>query len=179
MIRNPDGSAYRLQGKISQFDTTGRNADLFNRFDEPLFRLYGSPVYYYEVLIDLTTVDRIHLEDRGKLFSPVPIQLWGLYEPAIDENISNEYILDVPNTEIIIEFNYRAILAAIGHPPKVGSRIFTPHRGENWIIIERRAAQFRGWQVLHMELLCKRFQETTTTGEGNVSQPEPDYKVNG
>lgn len=177
MIRRPDGTPYKLKGTMQQFDPDSPAHDLFNRYDEEVIKIGGTPVFYYEVLIQFQTIDMLYLEDRGKLFSPVPIQLYAYYEPPQQQNMSGIFGYDTPDEEIIVETNYQATLKAIGHQPKVGSRLFTPHRRENWIIIDTRLDQFKLWGAIRLQLHCKKFQETTTTGEGNVTQAEPDFKI--
>ena len=75
------------------------------------------------------------------------------------------------------EVNYRTTLRTIGHPPKIGSRVFTPHLQENWVIIQRNLGEFKLWGSLRLELICQRFQESVTTGEGEVTQKQPDVKI--
>lgn len=174
MIRRPDGRPYSLRGTLQQFDPTSSAHDLFNRYDEEVIRIGGTPLYYFEVFIQMQTVDPLYMEDRGKLFSPFPIQFYGYYEPPEQQNMSGMFAIDTPDEEILIEANYKAVLKALGHQPKIGSRIYTPHRGENWIIIDVRLNQFKMWGAIRLQLHCRKFQETTTTGEGLVTQPRPD-----
>jgi hypothetical protein len=80
---------------------------------------------------------------------------------------------------VTFELNYDSVVAAIGHMPLVGSRLFTPHRGENWEIIQRGAADWKLWGQIRMVLECKQFQESSTRGEGRVTNNNPlPYKVN-
>lgn len=171
MIRNCDGSPFQLLGSIQQFDPTSPAHVLFNFWDQEVIKEGGSPLLYYEVFIQLQTVDRIYLEDRGKLWSPIAVQLYGYYEPIEQQNPSTAFGIDAPD-EVIFELNYKAVLESIGHPPKLGSRINTPHRNENWVIVDRRLTEFKLWGVVRLQLICSRFQETSTTGEGNVPQPK-------
>lgn len=179
MIRNSDGTPYKLNSLLNQFDPNGPNYDFFNNLDEEIITISGSPIFYYEVLIQFQTLDRIHLEDRGKLFSPNAVELRALYEPPEQSNMQGIYSVDTPDEEVVFELNYRAVLRDLGHPPKVGSRIFTPHRGENWIILDRKLSGFQGWQAIRLQLLARKFQESLTTGDGQVAQDQPDFKLNG
>ena len=85
--------------------------------------------------------------------------------------------IDSPD-EMVFEVNFKATVDAIGHPPKVGSRIFTPHKREDWRIIQRNAGEFKLWGEIRMQILCERYQESVTTGEGKVTQKKPDFKIN-
>ena len=80
--------------------------------------------------------------------------------------------------EMMFEFNYKSVLRQIGHPPKIGSRLHTPHLREDWVIVQRMTGEYKLWGSLRLQILCQRFQESTTTGEGKVTQKKPDFKIN-
>jgi hypothetical protein len=176
-ITNPDGTPYNPVGQIQQFDPESPEHNLFNQWDQELIRQTGSPIYYYEVHIQPQTVHPLYLEDRGKLWSPKGIQLWCLYEPKASQNLQGLFGIDAPD-EMIFELNYREVLQLCGHPPKIGSRLFTPHKRENWIIIQRNDDQFKMWGQLRLQLICQKFQESTTDNSKSMNQPQPDFKLN-
>ena len=175
-IKNLDGTPYQLRGSVQQYDPLDRSFDLFNLWDQEAILRGGSPIYYYEVIINTNMIDPIYLEARGKLFNPNPIQLWCTYEPIPSTNLVNQFGIDAPD-EMKFELNYRAFLQNVGHPPKIGSRLFTPHLRENWIIVQRNVGEFKLWGALRLELLCQRFQEDVVTGDGKVTQKEPNVKI--
>jgi len=111
------------------------------------------------------------------MFSNHPIQLWSLYDPVSQQFYLTPFGADSQD-EVIFELNYRETLDLIGHPPKIGSRIYTPHKRENWIILERKLGEYKMWGELRLQLVCERFQESTTTNEGTVTQKTPDFKIN-
>lgn len=162
---------------MQQFDPENREFDLFNQWDQEVIQFGGSPIFYYEVFIQKNTVDPLYREDRGKIFSNNPVQLWTYYDPQASQNYMNMFGMDSPD-DIKFEFNYRAVLKALGHPPKIGSRLFTPHKRENWVVVQRNVSEFKFWGELHLILMCQRFQESVTTGEGRVTQKQPDFKLN-
>jgi len=176
MLRNQDGTPYTLAGSIQQFNLDSPEHDLFNDWDQESIKRGGSPLYYYEVLIQPQTVDPLYLEDRGKLFSNNPVMLWCNYEPIPSQNELTRFGIDAPD-EMKFEVNYRMTLKTIGHPPKIGSRLFTPHLRENWEVVQRNLGEFKMWGALRLELICRRFQESVTTGEGKVTQKQPDSKI--
>ena len=177
-IRNPDGTPYSLSGCFKLFDPGNPEHDLFNQWDAETINISGSPIYYYEVHIQTSnTVDEMYWEDRGKLFSPIPIRLQANYDPVTQQNYQSMYGIDSPD-ELIFELNYDAVLTAVGHPPKVGSRIYTPHKRENWIIVQRKVSETKLWGEIRLQLVCERFQESSTTGEGEVTQQKPDFEIN-
>ena len=169
MIRNCDGTPYTLSGSLNTFDPTNPEHFLLNSFDAEIVEIAGTPILYYEVFIQRQTIDPLYREDRGKLFSNNPITLNGFYEPITSQNFMNQFGIDAPD-EIQFQFNYRAVLKAIGHPPKIGSRLYTPHKGENWVITQRNVGDFFLWGELRLILITQRFQESVTTGEGRVTQ---------
>jgi len=177
MLKNQDGSCYKTSGSRAQFDPENPELFLFNQWDEEAIKIGGSPIMYHEVYIQSGTVDPQYWEDRGKIFSPIGIQLWCFYEPISSQNFQNAFGYDSPD-EVVFEFNYRSVLRILGHPPKVGSRLYTPHKREDWLIATRKVGEFKMWGELRLQLACSRFQESVTTGEGKVTQKKPDFKIN-
>lgn len=175
-IYRPDGTIYQPVGSMRQFNPDSPDHDILNRWDEEAIKISGTPLFYYEVFIQEQTIDPLYVEDRGKLWSSNPIVLYAYYDPIPSQNDQTEWGIDSPD-EIIFQVNYRATLREIGHPPKIGSRFFTPHLSENWVLIQRNLGQFHKWGAIRLELICQRFQESTTTGEGKVTQKKPDYTI--
>lgn len=175
-LKNLDGSCYKLRGSVQSYDPNDRTHDLFNLWDQEALLRGGSPLFYYEVIINTDMIDPIYLEARGKLFNPQPVQLWCNYEPISSQNLINQFGIDAPD-EIKFELNYRAVLQSVGHPPKIGSRLFSPHLRENWVVIQRNLSEFKLWGALRLELICQRYQEDVVTGEGKVTEKQPDIKI--
>ena len=178
-VLNLDGSVFQLKGDLTQFDPTSPDHDFLNQVDEESIRLGGSPIFYYEVFIQRQTVDPLYIEDRGKIFSNNPVRLFCIYEPVTPPTVMTPWGADGLTPEIKFEFNYKAVLQAIGHPPKIGARLFTPHKRENWKIVERQVGEFKLWGELRLILIAERFQESLTTGEGMVTQRnDVGFKLN-
>lgn len=175
-ILNSDGTPYQLSD-MERFDPDNPEHELTNLWDSEVIQFAGSPLFYYEVFIQMNTIDELYQEDRGKLYSNIPTELRGFYEPITSQNAQGEFGIDALE-EIEISLNYKDVLNTIGHPPKVGSRIFTPHKRQNWMIVQRNVDDFRLWGELRLKLYCSVFQENLTTGEGKISQPVPDFKIN-
>lgn len=176
-IKNPDGSIYQVSGNLQQFDPTNVEHDLFNVWDQEAIEMGGSPLFYYDVFINVNTIDELYIEARNKIFSPVPIQIYGYYDPVPSQNMMGVFGIDSPD-EIMFEFNYKHVLKQIGHPPRIGARLYSPHKRENWEVIQRNVEVFKLWGELRLQVMCRRFQESLTTGEGRVTQRQPDFKVN-
>jgi hypothetical protein len=175
-IRNPDGSEYQL-GPLQQFDPCNPELSLFNEWDQEAIEIGGTPIEYYEVFIQSGTVDKTYMEDRGKLWSPVKVILYAYYDPIPSKNEMGVFGADGTD-ELMFELNYQDTLRRLKKVPTIGSRIFTPHKRENWVIMQRNVAEFKMWGELRLQLMCSRFQESLTTGEGKVTQREPDFKLN-
>lgn len=177
MLRDCNGRPYKALGSLQQFDPSNNSHKLFNLWDQAAIRQGGLPIMYYEALINFTTIDKLYLEARDKLFSTIPIQLYGYYEPVPSQNYQMAFGIDSPE-EVIFECNKETVWQAIGHPPKLGSRLFCPHKNDNWIVIQKNTGEWKMWGELRIQFLCQKFQESITTGEGRVTQARPDFKIN-
>jgi len=177
MICNPDGTPYELNHQLITFDPTNPIHELINEWDNEMINISGSPILYYEVFIQSNTVDPLYIEDRGKMWSPIPCQLMAWYVPLASQNAQSEFGIDALE-EIEFQLNYQSVLQTLGHPPKVGSRIYSPHRCQNWIIIQRDAADFILWGTVRLKLHCSVFQEDLATGIGRMTESTPTYKIN-
>jgi len=178
-IKNCDGTMYKVNGSMTSFDPFSQEQELFNQWDAEIIQFGGSPIFYYELLIQRNTIDPLLREDRGKIYSIDPVCLYTIYDPVPSQNYMNMYGMDSPD-DIKFELNYRQVLKKLGHPPKIGSRLFTPHKRENWEIIQRSLGDFKFWnEGLTLILICQRFQESTTSNDGNATQSVPKYTING
>lgn len=169
-----DGRPYQPLGKLAAYNPNSAQNKLFSQFDAEAIRLGGSPILYYECLIQFSTLDKLYMEDRGKVFSPCPIQLYAYYEPPDQVASSGIFGVDTPDMEAIFETNSDATIAAIGHPPKVGSRIYTPHLCEDWVLVDRRQAEFKGWGALHYILHCTKWLPNRTDQTDRFTHNNPN-----
>lgn len=176
-IKNPDGSVYQPTGSLQQFDPASLEHDLFNVWDQEVIEVGGTPLFYYDVFININNIDELYVEARDKIYSQNPTQIYGYYEPIPSSNTMGVFGIDSPD-EIMFEFNYRHVLRALGRAPKIGARIFSPHKKENWMVMQRNVEVFKLWGELRLQVMCVRFQESLTTGGGKVTQREPDFKIN-
>lgn len=176
-IKNPDGSTYKPTGSLQQFDPENPELELFNSFDQEVIEIGGSPIFYYEVFINVSSIDELYVEARDKIFSPIPKMIYGYYEPTPTQNMMGVFGGDSPD-EMMFEFNYDYILKNLGHAPKIGSRLFTPQKRENWQVVQNNIETYKMWGQLRLQVMCIRYQESLTTGEGKVTQREPDFKIN-
>ncbi len=171
-IYNPDGSVYQLSGELTQYDPCNPEFALFNQYDQESIEIAGSPLFYYECMIQMQTVDELYLEDRGKIWASEPVMLYSFYEPIPSQYAGTVWGNDSPD-EIMFQFNYQDSLRRLGRLPKKGSRLYSPHKRENWVIIQLATEEFRLWGQLRLQVMCQRFRESLTTGEGKVTQARP------
>jgi hypothetical protein len=175
MLKNADGTPYKALGCLQHFNPESPIHDLFNNWDQQIIGMGGAPIFYHEVFIQRSTVDTLYWEDRGKLFNPNGVQLWATYEPVTQQNFQSTFGIDSPD-DIQFELNYRAVLNTIGHPPKVGSRIFTPHKREHWLIVQRKLGEYKMWGEIRLQLVCERF--TQDINDPPIEQKQPDFTIN-
>jgi hypothetical protein len=175
-IYNPDGSVYNPTGDMRQFDPDSPDHDLFNLWDQELIKISGTPLFYYECFIQEQGLDPIYWEDRSKLWSSNPVVLYAYHEPIPCRNDMTTHGIDGLD-EMIFELNYQETLKLVGHPPKLRSRIYSPHLSDDWEIIQRNLGEFKKWGVLRLELICKRFQDNMVTDAGRTPQKEPDFHI--
>lgn len=178
MIKNQDGSPYKLSD-LRAFDPQNPEKDLFNSIDAETIEINGSPILYYQVHIDFNSIDQLYHESRSKIWSPTPVCLHAAYDPMSSQLYMNSFGADSPD-EIMFEFNYQAVRQKLGSPaPRfIGSMIFTPHRNEYWVVADRKLADWRNWHQIRLQLECKRFQESLTTGEGMATRKVTNIDIN-
>ena len=157
-IYRPDGKPYNPTGSLQQFDDGLPERDLFNKWDEESIRLGGSPLFYYELFIDINNIDPLYVESRAKIYSKNPIQLWCVYEPIPSQNM-------------------QTVLRDLGYAPKIGSRLKTPFLNEDWVIIERKLGEFKLYNALRLQLICQRFQEDDISGSSVGENKNADFKI--
>ena len=175
MLLRSDGKPYVTKGCSQNYDPTNKQHDLFNQWDAESIKLGGSPIYYYEVFIPTGEIDKDYWEARGKIYSNQPVELWALYEPTPAQNYMSAFGIDSMN-EVVFELNVKSVLKTLGHMPKIGSRIYTPHLGENWEIVQRNLGEFKMWGVLRLQIISRQFQETVTTQKGRVTEKSPNVR---
>lgn len=176
-IYRPDGSVYSPKGSMQQFDPKGQSHDLFNRFNKEIIEIGGSPIFYFEMFVGKQNIDPIYVESRSKMWSQHPIELMAMYEPLSPQLAMTLFGPDAASNTMVFYTNYQHFLDKVGHPPVVGSRIYTPQLKEHWEILDRRSGGYQNWGVVTLEIHCVRFQETSTQGEGRVTQPKQDYDI--
>lgn len=176
-IKNADGSIYQTSD-LQQFDPNNVEHDLFNLWDQEAIEMGGTPIQYFDVFINASSIDELYVEARDKIYSNHPVCMYCYYEPIPSSNVVGAFGIDSPDT-IMFEFNYRYVLKTLGKTPKIGARIFTPHRGENWMVAQKGVEVFKLWGELRLQVFCVRFPESLTTANGKVTEPrKSDYKVN-
>jgi hypothetical protein len=175
LIDSSTGQPYKASGGLRQYQPGVNNPQiqLFNLWDQDAIKQGGSPIYYYDVFISSGEIDTTYIEARGKIFSNNPVEIWAVYDPEPSQNMMSAFGIDSP-TEMIFECNAQAVIKEIGRMPKIGARLYTPHLGENWRIMQRNLGEFKMWGALRVQLIAQKFQETVTTSSGRVTEHHPN-----
>ena len=175
-VYKQDGQVYCPTGSLQQFDDGLPEHKLFTAWDAESIRQGGSPIFYYELFVNMNNIDPLYLETRTKIYSPMPVQLYCFYEPVPSQNFQTPFGIDSPD-DMLFEFNYNDVLDKLGHVPKIGSRFFTPFLKENWVIVERKTAEMKLYQVVRLQCLCQRFQEDSVSGTSVNESQNVNYKI--
>lgn len=179
-IFKPSGEVYKPSGSLAQTQPGNTpSQELFNNYDIELINLGGSPIFYYEYIPSPSSFDPLYVESRNKIYSQFPIELKAIYDPIPSQMLQTTFGIDSPDS-ITFQLNYRSVVSALGHLPIIGSRIYTPHLGENWEIKTRHLGEFFKYKVYRLTLECIRFQETLTTNEGKVTkdtESNPKFEI--
>lgn len=175
-IYNTNGLPYVPSGSIQQFDPGNPDTSFLQSVDMEGIHAFGSPIYYYE-RFSSGNIDYTYREDRSELWSQIPLMFFGYYEPIASTNNLGVFGIDAAD-ELMITCNYKEVLGVVNHVPKIGSRIFTPQLRENWEIIQCNLSEMKLlWQVYHIELILRRFQESKTNSSSVIPQPTLPYNV--
>lgn len=174
-ILNDDGTPFHLS-PLRQFNPNRPDYDLFDSWDAEAIRLGGSPLAYYEVFISAADIDTTYNESRRKVWSMHPIEIWGTYDPPPSEQALGPFGLD-SMTEVVFDCNYKDVLRRVGHLPLPGSRIRTPHLREDWEVVQCQLGEFRGWRAIRLQIICKRFQPSSTDNSEFVPDDVPSFKI--
>jgi hypothetical protein len=175
-LRKPDGTEYVASGCRQQFNPDAPEHQLFNFWDEEAIEIGGSPLFYYEIFIPTAKIDRLYLECRAKLFNNFPVTLYCTYDPQPQTKTRGPFGWDSMQ-DYTFELNYKHTLKLLGHPPKIGSRLYTPHLGEDWVLVNTKTSEYKMWGNVRLQLICQRFQENLTTGEGKITSVRPEFRM--
>lgn len=170
-IFSSDGTPYQLAGSLQQYDPENPDLKLFNLWDQEAIQIGGSPIWYYKCLIQYQTLDKLYYEDKGKIWSPIGTQLVALYEPQ-SSNVSIGQLGYDGMIDVVFELNYQYVKDTLGEIPARGSKIFTPHKRETWVVINPITDEYKLWGTLRLKLYCTKFQEDRN--ENNLQMPQPD-----
>jgi hypothetical protein len=169
-IKNPDGSDYKLSGGVQQYKPNSSEMDLFNTWDQEMIRMTGMPVEYYEYMPQANTIDPVFLEDRGALWNQTPMCLMALYDRGPQMNHRDMFGYGGPD-EVMFNMNLKYVMDTLGHLPRLGSRLFTPHLRENWKIDQLNVAEFQLWGRIRLQVMCKKWQENNVNPSGVKDTP--------
>lgn len=176
VIRNQDGTPYKLEGNLKLFDPKNVDQDLMHSIDAECIQLSGSPVFYYRIYIDQSNYDDLYQESRNKVRKQQGIELIAHWEPVTPQNDLGVFGIDSPD-EVVFSFNIREFKDKTGNDlPVVGSLIYTPFDKNWWEIIQighgKEGGDFQIWGKYRFQVLARKYQESITDEE--PTRPEPN-----
>lgn len=174
-LRNLDGTTYEL-GKLRAYDPSNPAYDLFSEWDRQAILMGGSPIIYRKVIFSESQVDPVYQEVRSKMWDPYGVELYATFEPIPSSQAIGIGGIDSISDEIVFDCNYKEFLEKVGLPTP-GSVIHSVHLREDWELVQATLAEFKGWQAIRIQLVCKRFQGTATTPEWKAQRQMPAYKI--
>lgn len=157
------------ESKLSLFDRSSNDLELFNLVDDELIKLSGSKIYYYKSYID-DSYDKVYLETRNRVLSKTPITLWASFDPKVIEEEMNEFGLELTNDQIFV-FNKSYIETNIGRAPREGDVIQTTFQNIKYEIFEVQEDSFEGYGSYHYNCFAKILRDTQEIVD------EPDIEV--
>lgn len=163
-ITNSDGSPYQLSGTLNIFDPSFKaNSDYLSSVISEEIKIFGSPILYYEVLINPQNIDETYLEDRSKLYSSTPVELFAMYEPNSPNTMLSSFGIESGSMDTIFSLSYTDVLHRLGNKmPTIGSRIYTPHLRENWSVVSVQVDDFKLWGKYMIKILAAKWQASKT-----------------
>jgi hypothetical protein len=170
------------QNDLSMFHLDNPDIELFNLIDGELIKLAGSEIliYRYE---GSKIVDDIYDEDRQKIINPVPIKLYGHYDPRSVEETLSEFGLEIENDQIFT-FNLSEIEKKVGRKLIPGDIIKPLFQDLFYEVFEAQEASFEVYGVYHLNVTTKLLRDSDdripmlvdSTPEAVTGEPET-YKL--
>lgn len=157
-----------IDSKLSLFDKSSRDLELFNLVDDELIRLSGSKIYYYKTYLD-ESYDKVYLESRNRIVSKTPVVLWASFDPSVIEEEMSEFGLELTNDQTFV-FNKSYIEQNLGRGPIVGDIIKTTFQNIKYEIFEVQEDAFEGYGSYHYNCFAKVLRDS----EEIVDEPNID-----
>ncbi len=171
-IYKADGTPYELNQDVRAYKPNSPEQQLLDEWDQEQIERNGAPLEYFDVFIDSNSIDPLYIESRNKVYSPIPIILWGFNIPNPSTFSMGIFGPDGAD-EALFEFNHAYLMSKLGFLPKPGARIFSPQKRENWVVEQSNTEISALHKIMRVQVFCHRFQESRTTSSGKVTQKSP------
>jgi hypothetical protein len=143
--------------ELSMFHLDNPDIELFNLIDGELIKLAGSVilVYRYE---GSEIVEDIYDEDRQKIFNPIPLKLYGHYDPRSVEETLSEFGLEIENDQIFT-FNLSDLTKKVKRKLIPGDILKPMFQDLFYEVFEAQEASFEVYGVYHLNVTTKLLRD--------------------
>lgn len=158
---------YQLLGTLNQFPENGNTqADqaLMCRYNSEITTVGGADVYYYQLHIGTTKIDKLYVECRSKIYSQTPVALKAVYEVSSIGLAATSFGLDLAGLDMVtFSLSNSDFLAANKNKPVVpGSLLYTAFRKQWYEINNFYITGFQKFNQVQLQIFATRLQENLT-----------------
>ena len=147
-----------VDSELNLFDQDNPDINLFNIVDEEHIRLSGSKMHVYKFLRD-SNYDEVYLEERNKVISKTPIEVYGYYEPKVLEENLSEFGIELTDDQMF-SFNKSYVERKIGRPLHSGDIVEPLFQDRKYEIFEVQEESFEIYGVYHLVCHCKILRDS-------------------
>jgi len=162
----------RKDSKLSLFDKSNADKNMFNLIDEEIIKLSGSEVLVFKYYPSEDS-DNVYQESRRKTISPEPVIVYGHYEPkALEENLT-QFGVEVVNDQIFI-FNKTYIEDLLGRPIIIGDVLKPSFQNMKFEVFEVQEDSFEAYGIYHLMVHAKLLRDTEEIHRDNLFNRSED-----
>tara|TARA_R100001530_G_scaffold115437_1_gene82369 strand:- start:285 stop:851 length:567 start_codon:yes stop_codon:yes gene_type:complete len=144
--------------KLSLFDQTNNDINLFNLVDDEIIRLGGSELLYYKFRRS-EDYDEVYRESRSKVVDTEPILVHGHYNPTVLEESLTEFGIELTNDQLFI-FNKSYIEQALTRSPIPGDILEPKFQSQKYEIFEVQEDSFEIYGVFHLACSARLLRDS-------------------
>jgi hypothetical protein len=132
---------------LNLYDPTNPDIQLFNLVDEEQVKLAGSKLHIYKYN-RTENFDSVYMEEQNKTISPLPITVWGSYEPKVIEQKLSQFGIEQENDQLFT-FNKSYVTQKLGRAPIAGDIIKPDFEANKYEVFEVQEEAFNNYGVFH------------------------------
>lgn len=137
--------------------------DTLRKIDGYWIESAGHPIVVKGVFKRDEAVEKLYREDRGTVFDTLPhVTFHGFYDYPTLPSLTC-FGIDAPD-EMEVQVNYDIVTSRLGKVPEIGTLLTIEQ--SDWMVINRSYIYNRFIGKYRLALLCARYQESVTTGNG-------------